>query len=131
MDVVELAFPWRGLDIADGRSLRRRRMATWCSDRRLRFEKIGRNKEVLDPCVGWTWNRHGHYDSHIPEVFPYITFSEKMSVKELGGSWLACAMVAVAAAGRRWVQCSHAMLRTRITSAAWYGQESNIVGPEV
>ena len=35
------------------------------------------NGEVLDPCVGWTWNRHGHYDSHIPEVFPYVTFSGK------------------------------------------------------
>ena len=32
--------------------------------------RSGRNGEVLDPCVGWTWNRHGHYDSHIPEVFP-------------------------------------------------------------
>ncbi len=41
-----------------------------------RFEKIGRNGETLDPCAGWTWNRHGHYDSHIPEVFPYVTFSE-------------------------------------------------------
>ena len=43
-----------------------------------RFEKVGRNRELLDPCAGWTWNRHGHYDSHIPEVFPYVTFSEKM-----------------------------------------------------
>ena len=42
-----------------------------------RFEKIGRNREELDPCVGWTWNQHGHYDSHIPEVFPFVTFSEK------------------------------------------------------
>jgi hypothetical protein len=42
-----------------------------------RFEKIGRQRELLDPCAGWTWNRHGHYDSHIPEVFPYVTFSER------------------------------------------------------
>ena len=42
-----------------------------------RFEKIGRLREKLDPCAGWTWNRHGHYDSHIPEVFPYVTFSER------------------------------------------------------
>jgi hypothetical protein len=72
---VELAFPWRGLvDIADGRSLPPRNGDVWridCS----RFEKIGRNGETLDPCVGWTWNQHGHYDSHIPEVFPYVTFS--------------------------------------------------------
>ncbi len=73
---VELAFPWRGLvDLADGRSLPPRDGDVWridCS----RFEKIGRHQEALDPCVGWTWNRHGHYDSHIPEVFPYVTFSE-------------------------------------------------------
>ena len=34
---------------------------------------------VLDPCAGWTWNRHGHYDSHIPEVFPYVTFSTEVA----------------------------------------------------
>jgi hypothetical protein len=81
---VELAFPWRGLtDLADGRSLPPRDGDVWridCS----RFEKIGKNREVLDPCVGWTWNRHGHYDSHIPEVFPYVTFSRK-SVAQIAG----------------------------------------------
>ena len=79
---VELAFPWRGLaDIADGRSLPPRDGDVWridCS----RFEKIGRNREVLDPCAGWTWNRHGHYDSHIPEVFPYVTFSRKIVAED-------------------------------------------------
>ena len=72
---VELAFPWEGLElIAGGRSVPPRDGDVWridCS----RFEKIGRNREVLDLCAGWTWNRHGHYDSHIPEVFPKITFS--------------------------------------------------------
>jgi hypothetical protein len=75
---VELAFPWKGFDlIADGRSLPPRDGDVWridCS----RFEKLGRNGESLDPCAGWTWNRHGHYDSHIPEVFPYVTFSARM-----------------------------------------------------
>ena len=40
---------------------------------------VGRHGEELDPCAGWTWNRHGHYDSHIPEVFPYITFSDRLA----------------------------------------------------
>ena len=74
---AEIAIPWRGLElIADGRSLPPRDGDVWridCS----RFEKIGKNTEVLDPCIGWTWNRHGHYDSHIPEVFPEITFSTR------------------------------------------------------
>jgi hypothetical protein len=72
---VELAFPWRGMaDLAGGRPLPPRDGDQWridCS----RFEKIARSGEALDPSVGWTWNRHGHYDSHIPEVFPYVTFS--------------------------------------------------------
>jgi hypothetical protein len=26
---------------------------------------------------GWAWSAHGAWDSHIPEVFPYITFSDE------------------------------------------------------
>jgi hypothetical protein len=72
---AEVAVPWRSLELlADGRSLPPKPGDVWridCS----RFQKIGRDGEMLDPCAGWTWNRHGHYDSHIPEVFPYVTFS--------------------------------------------------------
>jgi hypothetical protein len=75
---AELALPWKGLaDLADGRALPPKDGDVWridCS----RFEKLGREGEVLDPCAGWTWNRHGHYDSHIPEVFPYVKFSEEI-----------------------------------------------------
>ena len=74
---AEVALPWRGLELmADGRSLPPKHGDVWridCS----RFEKAGRNGEMLDPCAGWTWSRHGHYDSHIPEVFPYVTFSDQ------------------------------------------------------
>jgi hypothetical protein len=74
---AEVAIPWRSLELlADGRSLPPKPGDVWridCS----RFQKIGRNGEVLDPCAGWTWNRHGHYDSHIPEVFPYVTLSDE------------------------------------------------------
>lgn len=72
---AEVAIPWRSLDLlAEGRSLPPLNGDVWridCS----RFEKLGRNGELLDDCAGWTWNRHGHYDSHIPEAFPYVTFS--------------------------------------------------------
>jgi hypothetical protein len=72
---AEIAIPWSSLAIlADGRPVPPGNGDVWridCS----RFEKIGRHGEVVDPCAGWTWNRHGHYDSHIPEVFPRITFS--------------------------------------------------------
>jgi len=72
---AEIAVPWSSIAIIDPtRPAPPRHGDVWridCS----RFEKIGRGGEVLDPCVGWTWNRHGHYDSHIPEVFPFVTFS--------------------------------------------------------
>ena len=74
---AEIAMPWSSLALIDPtRRVPPRDGDVWridCS----RFEKIGPNGEVLDPCAGWTWNRHGHYDSHIPEVFPYVTFSTK------------------------------------------------------
>ena len=74
---VELAFPWRGLaDIADGRSLppkRWRRVA----HRLFALRETRARPRGAGPLRGWTWNRHGHYDSHIPEVFPYVTFSEQ------------------------------------------------------
>ena len=74
---AEIAIPWSSLAIVDPtRPVPPRDGDVWridCS----RFEKIGPNGELLDPCAGWTWNRHGHYDSHIPEVFPYVTFSTK------------------------------------------------------
>ena len=74
---MELALPWEGLRLlADGRSLPPREGDVWridCS----RFQQIGRKRETLDPGAGWTWNRHGHYDSHIPEVFTFVEFSER------------------------------------------------------
>ena len=80
---VEMFIKPKGMELlAGGRGLPPREGDQWridCS----RFEKIGRNREVLDPCVGWTWNRHGHYDSHIPEVFPYVVFSDKSVASSL------------------------------------------------
>ena len=74
---AEIAIPWSSLAIIDPkRPVPPRDGDVWridCS----RFEKIGPKGEMLDPSVGWTWNRHGHYDSHIPEVFPFVTFSAK------------------------------------------------------
>ena len=72
---AEVAIPWTSLALlADGRSLPPRSGDVWridCS----RFEKLGPKGEILHRSAGWTWNKHGHYDSHIPEVFPKITFS--------------------------------------------------------
>jgi hypothetical protein len=75
---VELALPWKGMKwLADGRSLPPKDGDVWridCS----RFQHFDAKGQRLKRAAGWTWNKHGHYDSHIPETFPYITFSTKV-----------------------------------------------------
>ncbi len=74
---VELAFPWKGLHwLADGRSLPPLPGDVWridCS----RFQHYGPRGERLERAAGWTWNKHGHYDSHIPETFTFVEFSSE------------------------------------------------------
>jgi hypothetical protein len=73
---VELQIPWTGLaQLAspDGRSLPPRDGDVW----RMDFSRFNQYREAppaQDP-GGWAWSPHGAWDSHIPEVFPYITFS--------------------------------------------------------
>jgi len=75
---VELAIPWTGLaHLArpDGRSLPPRDGDVW----RMDFSRFNQYKEAppaQDP-GGWAWSPHGAWDSHIPEVFPYVRFSAK------------------------------------------------------
>lgn len=84
---VELAFPWKGLELlADGRSLPPRDGDVWridCS----RFEQLGPDGQRLDPAAGWTWNRHGYYDSHIPETFTYVRFSTQAAGAQPEKPW--------------------------------------------
>lgn len=42
-----------------------------------RFERLFVNGKELEPHPGWTWTPHGKYDSHLPEKFTKIYFSEK------------------------------------------------------
>ncbi len=83
---AEIAFPWRGLELlADGRSLPPRDGDVWridCS----RFQQIDSRGMPLNPGAGWTWNRHGHYDSHIPETFAFVHFSSEVVGARGGGS---------------------------------------------
>ena len=79
---VEIAIPWKGLaPLAgpDGRSLPPKEGDIW----RMDFSRFNQYKEAPpaeDP-GGWAWSPHGVWDSHIPEVFPCITFSAR-SVRE-------------------------------------------------
>src|SRR5690606_13465655 len=73
---VEVAVPWAGLETlaaGDGRSLPPRPGDTW----RMDFSRFNQYKEAppADDSGGWAWSPHGVWDSHIPELFPYIHFS--------------------------------------------------------
>jgi hypothetical protein len=73
---VELAFPWNGmtwLTKADGRSLPPKPDDVW----RMDFSRFNQYKAPLPEVDsgGWVWSRHGVWDSHVPECFPYIHFS--------------------------------------------------------
>lgn len=72
---VELAFPWKGMTaLAGNRSLPPRDGDIWRMDFS-RFEKFEYCGVKARPHPGWALNRHGVYDSHIPECFSYIHFS--------------------------------------------------------
>lgn len=74
---VELALPWSGmgwLAKGDGRALPPKHGDTW----RMDFSRFNTYKEAkpAEDSGGWAWNAHGIWDSHIPELFPYIHFSD-------------------------------------------------------
>lgn len=71
---VELAFPWAGLQhLADGRSLPPVDGDVW----RMSFSRFNQYKEPppATDSSGWALSAHGVWDSHIPELFPYIHFA--------------------------------------------------------
>jgi hypothetical protein len=74
---VELAFPWSGMTLlAQGRPLPPRDGDVWRMSFS-RFEALEVNGRKIEPSIGWALNAHGVYDSHIPELFSRVIFSEK------------------------------------------------------
>lgn len=74
---VELALPWKGMEaLAQDRPFPPRPGDTWRMAF-MRFESFDAGGERLEPALGWALNRHGVYDSHIPECFSFVSFSEK------------------------------------------------------
>jgi hypothetical protein len=75
---VELAFPWKEmkwLAKGDGRSLPPKVGDQWRIDF-FRFNKYKAPAPAVDS-GGWALGKHGVWDSHIPEIFPIVTFSDK------------------------------------------------------
>lgn len=73
---AEIAIPWAGLRWlaeGDGRALPPRDGDTW----RMDFSRFNTYREAqpAQDSGGWAWSAHGAWDSHIPELFPYIHFS--------------------------------------------------------
>jgi hypothetical protein len=80
---VELALPWAGMEVlaqGDGRSLPPREGDTW----RMDFSRFNQYKEAppAQDSGGWAWTPHGVWDSHVPESFVYIHFSEQVVTRQ-------------------------------------------------
>jgi len=72
---VEVALPWSGFGIlAEDRSVPPSAGDTWRIDAS-RFEKRPEEQAHRGTTAGWSWNRHGQWDSHMPRTFPLIDFS--------------------------------------------------------
>ncbi|RPD47266.1 carbohydrate-binding family 9-like protein [Paracnuella aquatica] len=73
---VEIAIPWRSLHwLASGRSLPPKEGDTW----RIfvgRFQKLIASGQEIQPHPAWVWSKHEVYDTHVPECFPFIHFTE-------------------------------------------------------
>jgi hypothetical protein len=73
---VELAFPWKGMAVLAGsRPIPPRDGDVWRMDFS-RFERLEYCGVKAEPHPGWALNRHGVYDSHSPERFSFVRFSD-------------------------------------------------------
>jgi hypothetical protein len=72
---AEIAFPWSGMKtLAGSRPVPPREGDVWRMDFS-RFELLEFCGAQAEPHPGWALNRHGVYNSHIPECFSFVHFS--------------------------------------------------------
>lgn len=72
---VEIAIPWSSLKIlaAEKRALPPLNGDSW----RMDFSRFNTKKGTADDSGGWAWSSHRVWDSHVPECFTYIEFSDR------------------------------------------------------
>ncbi|MGB8494462.1 MAG: carbohydrate-binding family 9-like protein [Candidatus Acidiferrum sp.] len=74
---VELAFPWKDAKwLAGDRPLPPKEGDTW----KIffgRFELLHVAGAEVQPHPGWAWNRHGVYDTHLPQCWTAVHFSTR------------------------------------------------------
>jgi hypothetical protein len=74
---VELAFPWKGMNwLANGRSLPPQEGDVW-NIFFGRFEKLELAGSLPQPQPAWCWTKHGVLDTHLPEKFTKVQFSNQ------------------------------------------------------
>lgn len=74
---LEIAIPWDSMKwLANGKPLPPKEGDIW----RIffgRFQKITPSGQEVQPHPAWILSKHGVYDTHLPECFPFIHFTEK------------------------------------------------------
>lgn len=69
---LEVAIPWKSMQwLANGKSLPPKSGDTW----RIffgRFQKLLASGQEIQPHPAWVLSKHGVYDTHFPECFPYV-----------------------------------------------------------
>jgi len=79
---AEIAFPWRGMKTLAGmHPVPPRAGDVWRMDFS-RFELLEFCGTKAEPHPGWALNRHGVYNSHIPECFSFVHFSEARAAEK-------------------------------------------------
>jgi len=72
---LEIAIPWKSMKwLANGRSLPPDKEDIW----RIffgRFQKMTLSGQEVNPHPAWVMSKHGVYDTHIPECFPFVHFT--------------------------------------------------------
>jgi len=80
---VELALPWKSMEwlaAADGRALPPQEGDVW----RMDFSRFNQYREAppANDSGAWFWSPHGVRDSHIPECYLIIHFTEELLVRD-------------------------------------------------
>ena len=74
---LEIAIPWKSMQwLANGRSIPPNAGDVW----RIffgRFQKLMSSGQEIQPHPAWVLNKHGVYDTHLPECFPYVQLVEE------------------------------------------------------
>lgn len=76
---VELAFPWAGMKSLFAERTLPPREGEALRMSFSRFEALRYLGKTAQPSPGWALNAHGVYDSHIPECFSFVHFTERIA----------------------------------------------------